>query len=81
MVKDHFDPLWLPGALLAVLSPLRPEWMQAVMAGVIGNSAAYLTSVALLVLAIVGGGRSPAGSVVRALSISGLLACSRSGPS
>ena len=58
MVTDHFDPFWLPGALLTVISPLRQEWIQAAMAGAIGSSAAYITSVTLLVLAVVGAVRS-----------------------
>jgi hypothetical protein len=80
MVKDQFDPSWLAAGLLAVIAPLEPEWLQAVMAGVIGSWVAYVTSFALLGLAVLGAVRSEAGSVVRALSIATGLAALTFGP-
>jgi hypothetical protein len=80
MVKDQFDPSWLASGLIAVIAPLEPEWLQAAMAGVTGSSVAYVTSFALLGLAVLGAVRSEAGSVVRALSIATGLAALTFGP-
>jgi hypothetical protein len=80
MEQADFDVSWLPGALLSVVSPLEPQWMQSAMLGVIGATAASMISGGLLALAVVGAVRSQPGSVIRALAISTGLAALAFGP-
>jgi hypothetical protein len=81
MAVDHFDPSWLTTSMLALTSPLQPQFYQAVLAGSAGAViVANLANIGLLALAVVGAARSEPGSVVRALAIAGGAATLAYGP-
>jgi hypothetical protein len=70
MAVHGFDPSWLATSLLALASPLQPQFYQSVLAGAAGAMVvANLANVGLLALAVVGAARAEPGSVVRALAI------------
>ncbi len=77
---SHFDPSWLPTSLLALVSPVQPQFMQSVMQGAVGVTAASLVNVGLLVLPVVGAVRSEPGSRVRGLAIATGVALLSFGP-
>jgi hypothetical protein len=70
MAVTHFDPSWLTTSILALASPVQPQFYQSVLAGsAAAVSVANLANIGLLALAIVGAARSEPRSVVRALAI------------
>lgn len=72
--QPEFDPSWLPGSLLKVVTPLEPQFLQSALQGTIGAGVGALVNVAVLALAIVGAVRATPGSSVRALAIATAVA-------
>jgi hypothetical protein len=69
LMAGHFDLSWLTTSILAMVSPLQPQFYESALVGPAATIVANLANIGLLALCVVAAVRSQPGSVIRALAI------------